>query len=40
MEPVVNVLFPVLHKGSVLTGRVHVMSAGLGLCLRLGLSHH
>lgn len=29
-----------LHKDNVLTWRVHVMSAGLGLCLRLGLSHH
>lgn len=27
-------------KGGILTGRVHIMSAGLGLCLRLGLGHH
>jgi len=35
----VNVWFPELHEGASLTG-VHVMSAGLGLCLRLGLRHH
>ncbi len=36
MKQVLNVCF----LGSVLTGGVHVMSAGLGLCLRLGLSHN
>ena len=36
----VNVWFPDLHKGDVLTWGVDVMSAGLGLCLWLGLSHH
>lgn len=30
----------VLHSGGVLTGGVHVMSAGLGLRLWLGLCHH
>lgn len=30
----------ILHADRVLTGRMHVVSAGLGLRLRLGLSHH
>lgn len=40
VKPVVNVGFHELHRARALTGGVDVMSAGLGLCLWLGLSHH